>query len=160
MWLHSLIIMSCLVTPSITMTLLWSCFLFFCNINEVEEIWDLLLRVSLHSETSCFCSFFYFVMTFGNSCYVFCRVLMTDDADAKTTEIEESPFSKLPDHLLIEIFVRVPHSEWAQISSVSKLWANLLRGESFWHTALVRTFPLASRAKRWPGPIPRGLSKR
>lgn len=85
---------------------------------------------------------------------------MTDDADANTIATADSPFAKLPDHLLIEIFVRVPHSEWAQISSVSKLWAKQFREESLWQTALVRSFPLASQAKRWPGPIPRGLSKR
>ena len=85
---------------------------------------------------------------------------MTDDADANSIATTDSPFSKLPDHLLIEIFVRVPHSEWAQISSVSKLWADLFRQESLWRTALFGTFPSASRTKRWPGPIPRGLSKR
>ncbi|BBG98675.1 lipid-binding serum glycoprotein family protein, partial [Prunus dulcis] len=72
----------------------------------------------------------------------------------------DSSFGKLPDHLLIEIFIRVPVSEWAQISCVKKQWANLFRGECLWQAALATTYPLANPAKRWPGPIPRGLSKR
>ncbi|XP_008227990.1 PREDICTED: uncharacterized protein LOC103327435 isoform X3 [Prunus mume] len=72
----------------------------------------------------------------------------------------DSSFGKLPDHLLIEIFIRVPVSEWAQISCVKKQWANLFRGECLWQAALATTYPLANQAKRWPGPIPRGLSKR
>ncbi|PQP99290.1 uncharacterized protein Pyn_15324 [Prunus yedoensis var. nudiflora] len=72
----------------------------------------------------------------------------------------DSSFGKLPDHLLTEIFIRVPVSEWAQISCVKKQWANLFRGECLWQAALATTFPLANQAKRWPGPIPRGLSKR
>ncbi|XP_034206598.1 uncharacterized protein LOC117620593 isoform X2 [Prunus dulcis] len=80
----------------------------------------------------------------------FCGTLMSVD----------SSFGKLPDHLLIEIFIRVPVSEWAQISCVKKQWANLFRGECLWQAALATTYPLANPAKRWPGPIPRGLSKR
>ncbi|ERN12500.1 uncharacterized protein LOC18440718 isoform X1 [Amborella trichopoda] len=72
----------------------------------------------------------------------------------------ESSFDMLPDQLLIEIFIRLPISEWAVISCVKKQWANLFRGECLWQTALVRTWPLAGQGKRWPGPIPRGLSKR
>ncbi|CAK7323768.1 unnamed protein product [Dovyalis caffra] len=72
----------------------------------------------------------------------------------------ESLLNKLPDHLLIEIFVRVPISEWAQISCVKRQWANVFRGECLWQAALSRTYPLAHQTKRWPGPIPRGLSRR
>ncbi|KAF2309204.1 hypothetical protein GH714_001171 [Hevea brasiliensis] len=43
---------------------------------------------------------------------------------------------------------------------VKKQWANLFRGECLWHAALNRTYPFAGQAKRWPGPIPRGLSRR
>ncbi|KAI8528108.1 hypothetical protein RHMOL_Rhmol12G0125600 [Rhododendron molle] len=39
-------------------------------------------------------------------------------------------------------------------------WANLFREECMWNAALLRNFPFAGYAKRWPGPIPRGLSKR
>ncbi|CAB4272064.1 unnamed protein product [Prunus armeniaca] len=78
----------------------------------------------------------------------------------KTLMSVDSSFGKLPDHLLIEIFIRVPVSEWAQISCVKKQWANLFRGECLWQAALATTYPLANQAKRWPGPIPRGLSKR
>ncbi|XP_050160466.1 uncharacterized protein LOC126634027 isoform X1 [Malus sylvestris] len=89
-----------------------------------------------------------------------CRTLMTDNDQNDSLMSVGSSFGKLPDHLLIEIFIRVPVSEWAQISCVKKQLANLFRGEFLWQAALAMTFPLASRAKRWPGPIPRGLSKR
>ncbi|KAF8400195.1 hypothetical protein HHK36_013491 [Tetracentron sinense] len=82
-------------------------------------------------------------------------------AENKDTMVSvDHAFGKLPDHLLIEIFVRVPVSEWVQISCVKKHWANIFQGECLWQTALVRTWPLACKAKRWPGPIPRGLSRR
>lgn len=69
-------------------------------------------------------------------------------------------FGKLPDHLLIEVFLRIPICEWAQISCVSKQWASIFRGESLWQTAIARTWPFASHRKRWPGPIPRGSCRR
>ncbi|XP_024971026.1 uncharacterized protein LOC112510010 [Cynara cardunculus var. scolymus] len=72
----------------------------------------------------------------------------------------DDPFGKLPDHLLIEIFIRVPVVEWGLVSCVSRQWADLFQQECLWHAALIRKFPLAAQAKRWPGPIPRGLSKR
>lgn len=71
-----------------------------------------------------------------------------------------SSFGKLPDHLLIEIFIRIPVLEWAQVSCVKKQWANLFREECLWQAALNRTYPSTSHAKRWPGPIPRGSSRR
>ncbi|XP_058068319.1 uncharacterized protein LOC131217415 isoform X1 [Magnolia sinica] len=80
--------------------------------------------------------------------------------DTATVISVDHTFEKLPDHLLIEIFIRVPISEWAQISCVRKQWAALFRGECLWQTALIRTWPLAGQAKRWPGPIPQGLSRR
>ncbi|CAH2047805.1 unnamed protein product [Thlaspi arvense] len=73
---------------------------------------------------------------------------------------DDSPFEKLQEDLLIEIFIRVPISEWEQISSVRKQWANLFRGECFWQAALNRTFPFATKTQRWIGPIRRGLNKR
>ncbi|CAL9778906.1 unnamed protein product [Musa acuminata subsp. burmannicoides] len=69
-------------------------------------------------------------------------------------------FGKLPDHLLIEIFVRVPICEWSQISCVNKHWAEMFRGESLWQTAIIRTWPFAVQRARWPGPIPRGFGIR
>ncbi|KAK3219074.1 hypothetical protein Dsin_013044 [Dipteronia sinensis] len=85
---------------------------------------------------------------------------MTDNNDNVTLTSGGNSFGKLPDHLLIEIFIRIPVSEWPQISCVKKQWANLFRGECLWQAALNRTFPLAAQAKRWPGPIPQGLSRR
>lgn len=76
------------------------------------------------------------------------------------TEDNECTFGEFPDHLLIEIFVRVPIWDWAQVSSVKKQWAAIFRGDSLWQTALVRRWPFAAEGKRWPGPIPQGLSKR
>ena len=67
---------------------------------------------------------------------------------------------KLPEHLLIEIFIRAGACEWAQISCVRKQWASLLRCECFWQAALSYAFPFASSSKTWPGPIPPGLAKR
>ncbi|XP_064981576.1 uncharacterized protein LOC135623031 isoform X1 [Musa acuminata AAA Group] len=69
-------------------------------------------------------------------------------------------FGKLPDHLLTEIFVRVPICEWSQISCVNKHWAEMFRGESLWQTAIIRTWPFAVQRARWPGPIPRGFGIR
>nr|DAD27726.1 TPA_asm: hypothetical protein HUJ06_029194 [Nelumbo nucifera] len=83
---------------------------------------------------------------------------MTGNTD--TVALFDNAFGKLPDHLLIEIFIRVPVTEWSQISCVKKQWASLFRGECLWQTALVRTWPLAGQAKRWPGPIPQGLGRR
>ncbi|XP_057995913.1 uncharacterized protein LOC110665942 isoform X3 [Hevea brasiliensis] len=85
---------------------------------------------------------------------------MTNNAENDALVLVDNAFGKLPDHILIEIFIRVPVSEWAQISCVKKQWANLFRGECLWHAALNRTYPFAGQAKRWPGPIPRGLSRR
>ncbi|PRQ51877.1 putative F-box domain, BPI/LBP/Plunc family protein [Rosa chinensis] len=85
---------------------------------------------------------------------------MTNNKENDTLTSGDSSFGKLPDHLLIEIFIRVPVSEWVRICCVRKQWANLFRGECLWRAALSTTFPLASKAKSWPGPIPRGLSKR
>lgn len=85
---------------------------------------------------------------------------MTNKSEDDTLTSFKSSFEKLPDHLLTEIFIRVPVSEWAQISCVKRQWASLFREEYFWQAALLRTYPLASQAKRWPGPIPQGLSRR
>lgn len=70
--------------------------------------------------------------------------------------------TKLPDHLLMDIFIRVPTSEWVELCCVKKQWAQLFQDESLWHAALLRNFPSAGNAtRRWPGPIiPHNLSKR
>ncbi|XP_019082628.1 PREDICTED: putative BPI/LBP family protein At3g20270 [Camelina sativa] len=80
--------------------------------------------------------------------------------DTEPTIKDESPFGKLSEDLLIEIFIRVPITKWDQISCVRKQWANLFRGECLWQAALNRLYPLASKTKRWTGPIRQGLSKR
>uniref|UniRef100_A0A2P2KDX8 Uncharacterized protein MANES_14G008300 n=2 Tax=Rhizophora mucronata TaxID=61149 RepID=A0A2P2KDX8_RHIMU len=85
---------------------------------------------------------------------------MTDNTQNEALVLADGTIGRLPDHLLVEIFIRVPVSEWAQVSCVKKQWANVFRGECLWQAALNRTYPLAGQARRWPGPIPRGLSKR
>ena len=67
---------------------------------------------------------------------------------------------KLPDHLLIEILVRVRAEDWLASACVKKRWASLFRGDGLWQTALIRRWPGAGSAKRWPGPISRGSTKR
>ncbi|EOA33081.1 hypothetical protein CARUB_v10016418mg [Capsella rubella] len=83
-----------------------------------------------------------------------------NEDNVEPTMKDESPFGKLSEDLLIEIFIRVPITNWDQISCVRKQWANLFRGECLWQAALNRTYPLASKTKRWTGPIRQGLSKR
>ncbi|XP_009620138.1 uncharacterized protein LOC107786021 isoform X1 [Nicotiana tabacum] len=85
---------------------------------------------------------------------------MSNEGNHVSLSSADCAFGKLPDHLLIEIFVCVPISDWGYLSCVKKHWAHLFRQEFLWNAALLRTFPLARHAKRWPGPIPQGLSKR
>ncbi|BFG41307.1 hypothetical protein CerSpe_275810 [Prunus speciosa] len=89
-------------------------------------------------------------------------VLETECSFAKSRS-SSSASSSSSDYLYGHI--RFPTSydvvfESAQISSVKKQWANMFRGECLWQAALATTYPLANQAKRWLGPIPRGLSKR
>lgn len=74
--------------------------------------------------------------------------------------IDCCPIARLPDHLLVEVFICVPIAEWGQLSCVSKNWADLFRQDCLWRAALIRCFPSAGQGERWPGPIPRGMSKR
>lgn len=67
---------------------------------------------------------------------------------------------KLPDHLLIEILVRVRAEDWLASACVKKRWASLFRGDGLWQRALTRRWPGAGSDKRWPGPISRGSTKR
>ncbi|KAG8380276.1 hypothetical protein BUALT_Bualt07G0176500 [Buddleja alternifolia] len=85
---------------------------------------------------------------------------MAEESNKTSFLSVDCPFAKLPDHLLIEIFVRVPIVDWGELSCVNKYWSNLFREECLWHAALIRCFPLAGQGKTWPGPIPRGMSKR
>ncbi|GAA0155068.1 hypothetical protein LIER_12888 [Lithospermum erythrorhizon] len=85
---------------------------------------------------------------------------MSDRGKSAAIVSVDCPLVKLPGHLLIEVFIRVPISDWTHVSCVNKHCANLFREECLWRAALVRSFPLAAKDKIWPGPIPRGSSKR
>ncbi|XP_027344741.1 uncharacterized protein LOC113857166 [Abrus precatorius] len=69
-------------------------------------------------------------------------------------EEELDGIGKVPDHLLIEIFVRVGVREWEQVACVKKQWASLFRCECFWEAALATNYPFADSPQTWPGPIP------
>ncbi|KAL0441252.1 UNVERIFIED_CONTAM: hypothetical protein Sradi_0064100, partial [Sesamum radiatum] len=70
---------------------------------------------------------------------------MGEESNQASLLSADSPFARLPDHLLIEIFIRVPIVEWGQLSCVNKYWANLFREDCLWHAALIRCFPLAGQ---------------
>lgn len=70
------------------------------------------------------------------------------------------PFENLPDHLIIEVLIRLPTSCWMSAACVRKRWAALFRSEMLWQTALVKRWPGAGRIRRWPGPIGQGSHKR
>ncbi|KAG0628166.1 hypothetical protein M758_1G006200 [Ceratodon purpureus] len=72
----------------------------------------------------------------------------------------EDFIEKMPDHLLIEILVRVHTSDWIAAACVKKRWAAIFQGDGFWQIALIKRWPGAGSAKRWPGPIGRGSIKR
>ncbi|KAI4325192.1 hypothetical protein MLD38_030610 [Melastoma candidum] len=82
----------------------------------------------------------------------------TEGAEAAAEE--ECLFGKLPEHLLIDIFIRLPVSDWVHVSCSRKHWASLFRLDCLWQAALLRSYPSSSLRKPWPGPIPRGLSRR
>lgn len=89
------------------------------------------------------------------------RTVMNQNKDNVEPVIkDDSPIGELTEDLLIEIFIRVPISEWEHIACVRKQWANLFRGECLWQAALNRAYPLSSKTKKWIGPIRQGLSKR
>lgn len=79
--------------------------------------------------------------------------------EKESNTLFDNVFDRLPDHLLIEIFVRLPASDWAAASCIQKRCAALFRSEYLWQAALVRRWPSAGKEKRWPGPIGRGSSK-
>jgi len=80
--------------------------------------------------------------------------------DSLMTDRSDGPIGRLPEHLLVEIFVHVPVCEWVQIACVNKQWASIFQGDSLWQTAIARNWPSAGLRKRWPGPIPRGSARR
>ncbi|KAG2644360.1 hypothetical protein PVAP13_2KG411626 [Panicum virgatum] len=63
--------------------------------------------------------------------------------DRLMTDRSDGPIGRLPEHLLVEIFIHVPVCEWVQIACVNK-----------------QNWPSAGLRKRWPGPIPRGSARR
>ncbi|KAF3338870.1 F-box-like protein [Carex littledalei] len=75
-------------------------------------------------------------------------------------EYGEELIGTLPDHILIEIFVRLPVYQWGSVASVSKRWGGIFRGDHLWQTAIARMWPTAVTRKRWPGPIPRSSGRR
>ncbi|XP_047311705.1 uncharacterized protein LOC124915095 [Impatiens glandulifera] len=94
-------------------------------------------------------------------------LMMTGDDDLGSrkvsligSETDSSSIGELPDHILIDIFTRIPATDWSKISCVKKQWANLFKEECFWQAAIFRNFPMARNTKGWPGPIPRGISRR
>ncbi|XP_008668193.1 lipid binding protein isoform X1 [Zea mays] len=72
----------------------------------------------------------------------------------------DGPIGRLPEHLIIEILIRLPVYEWVQLACVNKHWASIFQGECVWQTAIARNWPSAGLRKRWPGPIPRGSARR
>ncbi|CAN6211155.1 unnamed protein product [Urochloa humidicola] len=76
------------------------------------------------------------------------------------TDRSDGPIGRLPEHLLVEIFVHLPVCEWVQVACVNKQWASIFQGDCLWQTAIARNWPSAGLRKRWPGPIPRGSARR
>ncbi|CAK8574556.1 unnamed protein product [Lathyrus sativus] len=78
----------------------------------------------------------------------------------KKNSTEVIDIEKLPDHVVIEIFIRTRVNDWTQISCVKKHWASLFQTECFWHAALSRIYPFTNPSQPWPGSIPPALAKR
>lgn len=76
----------------------------------------------------------------------------------KTKEVID--IEKLPDHVVIEIFIRTRVNDWTQISCVKKQWASLFQTECFWQAALSHIYPFFNPSQTWPGSIQPGLAKR
>ncbi|KAG0544311.1 hypothetical protein BDA96_02G264500 [Sorghum bicolor] len=72
----------------------------------------------------------------------------------------DGPIGRLPEHVIVEIFIRLPVYEWVQLACVNKHWASIFQGDYMWQTAIARNWPSAGLQKRWPGPIPRGSARR
>ncbi|EFJ13501.1 hypothetical protein SELMODRAFT_446266 [Selaginella moellendorffii] len=69
-------------------------------------------------------------------------------------------FERLPEHVLIEILIRIPAPNWPAAACAKKQWAALFKSEELWRLALLRKWPHTAEVERWPGPIGRGCSKR
>ena len=80
--------------------------------------------------------------------------------DSLMADRSDGPIGRLPEHVIIEIFIRLPVYEWVQLACVNKHWASIFQGEYMWQTAIARNWPSAGLRKRWPGPIPRGSARR
>ena len=63
------------------------------------------------------------------------------------------PFDHLPDHVTIDVLVRLPVSCWVSVACVRKKWASLFRSEMLWQLALEYHWPCVARIRKWPGPI-------
>ncbi|KAL2609528.1 hypothetical protein R1flu_028101 [Riccia fluitans] len=86
---------------------------------------------------------------------------LEEDISVESEDEELEDFTEgLPEHLLIEILVRLPTRDWPAAGCVKKRWGQLYRSDVFWHYALMRQWPEAGLTKRWPGPISRGSSRR
>lgn len=81
---------------------------------------------------------------------------MEEEKNSKRDDIyeEEIGILKVPEHLVIEIFIRAKVSDWVEISCVKKQWASVFHSECFWQAAIAHKYPLADPARTWPGPIP------
>jgi len=90
----------------------------------------------------------------------FANSISCEPPPAVEEESGEDYIDKLPDHLLVEILVRVRTSDWITAACVRKRWAAMFAGDGFWQTALIRKWPGSGSAKRWPGPIGRGSTRR
>ncbi|CAM6085243.1 unnamed protein product [Calypogeia fissa] len=86
--------------------------------------------------------------------------LGSTQSNGGSDEYMEDHSERLPDHLLIELLVRVPTRDWPAAACVKKRWAQLFKGDGLWHSALMKKWPGATSTKRWPGLIARGSSKR
>ncbi|KAJ3676845.1 hypothetical protein LUZ60_002569 [Juncus effusus] len=75
-------------------------------------------------------------------------------------QIEEGSIEILPDHILVEIFIKLPACQWAPIASVSKRFATIFRSDFLWDSAIAHTWPRSVHMKKWPGPIPRCSGRR
>lgn len=94
-------------------------------------------------------------------------VLQAVDSSCDIGEVREEsectrgdPFEHLPDHLIVEVLIRLPVSCWVSASCVRKRWAALFRSEMLWQTALIKHWPNVEGIRRWPGPIVRGSHRR
>ena len=62
-------------------------------------------------------------------------------------------FDHLPDHVTIEVFMRLPISCWVSVACVRKKWASLFRSEMLFRSALTYHWPCVAKIRKWPGPI-------